>query len=97
MRGSESITNGANTIDSREVIDRIAYLEDEAEANRQRARRGRYLVDAYVAEYGWDGEFAVRDILADLMHYCCAVGPSFEIELSSARGHFQCESVTHAP
>jgi hypothetical protein len=32
MRGSKSITNGADLIDSRDVVDRIAYLEDEAEA-----------------------------------------------------------------
>jgi CCR4-NOT transcriptional regulation complex NOT5 subunit len=33
----------------------------------------------------------VRDVLADLMHYCKAKGYFFDGELSSARGHFEAE------
>lgn len=33
----------------------------------------------------------IRDILADLMHYCDAEAIDFEYELESARNHFICE------
>jgi hypothetical protein len=59
--------------------------------NADRAARGAFLVNAYIDELGGDGQNALRDMLADLMHYASANGLDFEDEARIARGHFDAE------
>lgn len=68
-------------------------LEQE---NKERAQRGRNIMDAYAVEIACSGHVSerLRDLLADLMHMAAAdcECPEFETELDAARMHFEAET-----
>ena len=55
--------------------------------NQRRVKKVRAIMSAY------DEPELVRDLLADVMHYCDHYRISFTDELISARGHFETERV----
>jgi hypothetical protein len=60
-------------------------------ANRQRAKRARAAMNDYADTGATDfpHQYAVRDLLSDLMHFCHQHKTlSFEAELDVARRHF---------
>lgn len=62
-------------------------------ANRANATLTQYCNITY--DEGADGnenECAIRDLLADLLHYCTAKDVDFDNELRVARDHWQCET-----
>lgn len=60
--------------------------------NERRAGQGAYLVSAYINELGGDGHNALRDMLADLMHYAACEKLPFCEEYQTAQMHFNAES-----
>lgn len=64
-------------------------------ANRERAARGRRIIDEYAAECGVD-EANLCDLLADLMHMAPTAEWDFDAELERARHHYEAERVEAA-
>lgn len=60
-------------------------------SQRKRAARGKTVVAAYLAIPGMDEDNALRDMLADLMHYARVKRINFENECRAASDNFRAE------
>ena len=54
-------------------------------------QRIRPVLNLAVAECKYEADCVIRDMLADMMHYCKAHGIEFTKELLAASGHFDAE------
>lgn len=64
-----------------------------SEENERRADRARAALEAYAAARNENGdESHLRDLLADLMHYCKAERVDFNRALATAQMHFEYEA-----
>jgi len=61
--------------------------------NSDRAERGDYIIGAYIAKYGGDGESVIQDIISDLMHsnHRSEDCIDFDAAITVATVNFNCE------
>lgn len=62
-----------------------------AVTNHSRARAARYALGAFIQEKPTDEQDAVRDLIADLGHYCDEEGLDYTTELAAAERHWRAE------
>lgn len=61
--------------------------------NARRANNAEVALQAYMQHTGCDGEVAVSDLLADLMHWCDERGLRFDREVDRAENHYEQELI----
>ena len=65
---------------------------DPDDMNDQRADWAESAINLFRAKTGTDGEDAICDLTADLMHWCDRNGQDFNTELLRGSGHYEAET-----
>jgi len=66
-------------------------MDQTQDTNDIRAHRARVAIDVYLGLPGVDPDCPIRDLLADMMHFCVSRGIDFDRELKLAVGNFEAE------